>query len=841
MKYNVLAGVVVLLFQFTYCAAQQIENPAKSNVIPPSPTAASLGRYGDTPVSLYTGVPQINVPLWEVKERGFQLPITLNYQAGVRVEEAASWVGQGWSLSAGGVITRTVRGLPDEQDNGYSGFAKIGEKVEKYLANQMTSTEKQEFEKNVAEGIWDAEPDLYYFNFQGKSGKIIFDKDAVPTVIPAQKILVEGNILQGFSITTDDGTKYSFGEAETTERLDACDVQPTLPFNSSWYLTTIEKNGGFSVIFTYLNGLTYQNILPSETGFTLYNPGHVNCSGLGTQLGCSMILKMNTKRLSSIVTSGLSQIIFKSITQRTDLQSPSVDYRLDSIVVKQSGLVLKKIYLGYGSGGCGRLVLNSVQEISSTNETLPPYQFEYFNINELPCTTSKSQDHWGFYNGNASTTLIPQQFFINQYNTVVNLIGSDRSPNFNYAKIGTLNKIKYPTGGWTELTFESNEYGYRMSSGEVNDPKLTPATLSMSISPPATTFTGNFQIGTKQFVQVDYSVNYSSSGTYPDNGEYVRVKDASNNVILARSFGTGTAYLDLNPGVYTFEGYSANSATITQGTVTYKVTDPGLLKSKVCGGLRVKQITDHDGISELHNKVTIYKYKMEADTARSSGVIIGEPKYDYLVTKNIVVTNLGTGSPIEAPCDFVVRTANSNVLGTTQGSHVGYREVRVEQLNNGYSINRFYSPIEYPDLITFGYPFALGTSYDYQRGNLKQKDDYVQVSASIGTPVQKSTNTYAISQSNRKVIQAVKIGYVQSHPISSWLNTFSSIPYEHVSEWQYLSQSTTESFSTNGQSGPLTISKSFFYDNPSHMQLTSLLTKNGILEDVLTTCYYPAD
>src|SRR5450432_1783014 len=81
-----------------------------------SPTAASLGKYADIPVSYHTGIPQINIPLYTVKAGSLELPLGLSYHAsGLKVSETLSWVGGGWSLDAGGVITRTVMGLPDEK------------------------------------------------------------------------------------------------------------------------------------------------------------------------------------------------------------------------------------------------------------------------------------------------------------------------------------------------------------------------------------------------------------------------------------------------------------------------------------------------------------------------------------------------------------------------------------------------------------------------------------------------------------------------------------------------------------------------------------------------------
>ncbi|MEJ0105011.1 MAG: hypothetical protein WDO19_21760 [Bacteroidota bacterium] len=82
------------------------------------PTAASVGKYGDIPVSYHTGVPQIAVPIYTVKEGPLSLPVSISYHAGgIKVMEPAGWCGTGWNLNAGGVISRTVRGVADEALN----------------------------------------------------------------------------------------------------------------------------------------------------------------------------------------------------------------------------------------------------------------------------------------------------------------------------------------------------------------------------------------------------------------------------------------------------------------------------------------------------------------------------------------------------------------------------------------------------------------------------------------------------------------------------------------------------------------------------------------------------
>ncbi len=90
------------------------------NLVPPSPDAAALSKGAFYDISNYTGIANISVPIHTLKSGDLSLPISLNYFAGgFTVAEEASWVGLGWTLSAGGVITRQVKGLDDFGINGY--------------------------------------------------------------------------------------------------------------------------------------------------------------------------------------------------------------------------------------------------------------------------------------------------------------------------------------------------------------------------------------------------------------------------------------------------------------------------------------------------------------------------------------------------------------------------------------------------------------------------------------------------------------------------------------------------------------------------------------------------
>lgn len=137
-------------------------------VTQPSPTAAALGRFGDVPVNLYAGVADISVPLFAVTGRTLALPIVARYHAaGLRVEEVGGWLGMGWSLDAGGTITRTVRGLADESASGYwsTGF--------RFHQAGNWPAPPPSIVSDIEAELLDGEPDQFFFSFAGRSGQFV--------------------------------------------------------------------------------------------------------------------------------------------------------------------------------------------------------------------------------------------------------------------------------------------------------------------------------------------------------------------------------------------------------------------------------------------------------------------------------------------------------------------------------------------------------------------------------------------------------------------------------------------------------------------------------------------
>ena len=132
---------------------------------PQSPNVAALGRYGEYPVSTYTGVPSITIPIYDIKAGSIEVPIRLNYHAaGIKVSDVTSWVGLGWSLSAGGSVSRSVVGLPDDQFGNYMDNP-IPSDLTYRTASELTCEPRRFVVQKILDGRQDSGADIFQYNF----------------------------------------------------------------------------------------------------------------------------------------------------------------------------------------------------------------------------------------------------------------------------------------------------------------------------------------------------------------------------------------------------------------------------------------------------------------------------------------------------------------------------------------------------------------------------------------------------------------------------------------------------------------------------------------------------
>ena len=346
-----LALLLIGLLLGLQAKAQEQMFPGATNVIPPSPEAANLGKYGSHPVSLNTGTPSISIPLYEIKGDNISLPITISYHAGgIKVKEVASWVGLGWVLNAGGVITRNVRGRPDE-DNSHGYFRNISlyntwkANGQWNSFNHTTGNPVYDFKIGVALGDEDIEPDEYLFNFGGYSGRIFHNENRKAIIFPYQDFKIErrneGTVgSDTWIITSPEGTKYTFNDIETSGG-------PGTYHSSSWFLSSIASADGKEIIsFSYTKSLAewkepiYQihSTVLSESINT--SPGTTSCVSPPSSSFTPPDVMTFPLYLATIEYhkngSKLMQVSLTSLYDRDDIESGNQQRRLTQIDIRRA-------------------------------------------------------------------------------------------------------------------------------------------------------------------------------------------------------------------------------------------------------------------------------------------------------------------------------------------------------------------------------------------------------------------------------------------------------------------------------------------------------------------------
>lgn len=429
----------------------------KHLVIPPAPEAAQLGKYGDVPVSLYTGAAQIGIPLYELKGKYLSLPIGLSYNSsGIKVAEDPSWVGSGWSLNAGGVITRAVQGNPDNDFNYYSKAWEINALPTGIgLENRLT---RFQLYQNIDDGYVETQPDIYYYNFAGKSGKFSISPTNEVYFYDGVNYKVEWVGEFNFTITDDLGIIYEFAAREGTQYILSDDMQSsairTYAFISSWYLSKMTSPIGNEIIeFQYQTGNS-SYVPPVTEGHNVSWTYKKTFYDVSTTPGISGYLSLPNATDIKIGRIYLTNITHKLAGQTIDnIQFNSTvngaGRKLNEVVIQQGGFT-RGYDLGFDNS-TNRLTLRSVREKGNNGVLKEPHLFDYQGT--LPAITSPRIDHWGFYNDNSSYSLIPSVTVGGCTGTYFAGLGAVRDPSISCIG-GSLSKITYPTKGYTNFIFE---------------------------------------------------------------------------------------------------------------------------------------------------------------------------------------------------------------------------------------------------------------------------------------------------------------------------------------------------------------------------------------------------
>lgn len=290
-----LGLITIAISLHSMAGAQTIPSPKVE-----SPTVAGFNKFGDIPVNLFTGTPDITLPIHTLTYGKINVPIALRYHSGsVRPAQHPGWVGLGWDLQSFGCITRNIRFYPDEvyaTDVTYppSFYPAPGQAAGASGSEMVDASDWYTTAKFgtyfTGSTITDVTADEFSFNFLGYSGKFYFISpskgwqvvadqnikveltDAVNPCLSQDEVITsvsqyypymdigptyqEGQSRQfkGFTITVPDGTKYYFGGSNALEFYTLYGIAGVHFVANSWLLTRIVDVNNNEVDFQYRRG-----------------------------------------------------------------------------------------------------------------------------------------------------------------------------------------------------------------------------------------------------------------------------------------------------------------------------------------------------------------------------------------------------------------------------------------------------------------------------------------------------------------------------------------------------------------------------------------------------------
>lgn len=560
--------------------------------IPPTSHSQLFQAQIDHPVCEYNGLPEITIPLYEIKTKGFTIPIMLSYRAsGVKYNHLNSYVadgtqpelsyhdgelGAGWTLSIGGYrMMRTINGKADEMrpkasPEFYKSIILDAEASDKYLSRILYDRgHNTPFDMDISKvGYLDGEYDFFSYNLPTTNGQFILDENYTPQHIGTSLDLINMNVTQANknsfegsikNITLKDtkGNTFYLGhlpdsEISYTEKV-AVTIGATEPaFDVGWPLMRILTPYGETLNFSYSNHKAYTRPLPrtviANSG-TVYTPPHntqtipADYGNIRTQVTFPTI-NYGELLLDKVETENVIIEIFRKDSPSNVIQRIQIS--------DKTGKAIRNIEFSYHTTNKSRwhnlLAKISVYRSISEGEE---YNFEYYAPAGKEFQLNIA-DQWGYYKSRLSawplfTPFIHQEFTEEKIVTR----GSDNRMG---PIIGTMEKTSY---------FRNFESYLADRSGD----NLYPSSFSLK----------KIIYPTKGSAEFIYEPNEYWSSTLARKvkagGQRIRkiiLRESENSPELISEYkygegesGLGKANLDISPAFFLINSSSTNTYFIT--------------------------------------------------------------------------------------------------------------------------------------------------------------------------------------------------------------------------------------------------------------------------------------
>ena len=823
-----------------------------------TPNVAAFDKFGDIPVDLADGVPDISVPLHTLHYGNINVPIELRYHpASVKMPSHPGWVGTGWDLEAGGVITRVVRNLPDEF---YGSTAIMNNSVSTYcpypIANPPTSGAQNVYNGSswstaaglktyfTSNGVFtDNCADEFSFTFMGHSGKFYYTPSGWQ-VASDENIQVQLNqtplltssavvssvtnefsayptrffpttaitgspydvtnatyVFSGFVLTVADGTKYYFGGVDANGNSIGVEYYTLYPFptfalqwnTNTWMLTKIVDVEGNEVDFKYST-----SYCTADIGFG-YNADSWSCAPRsGGFLSASAGPNWQYGGSVNILRHG-GMLYIPLYLDNISCPNETVTFnRQVATCLRFTDLTYEEIDLSGSNVPANYFnlaVLGQNVVVGGVNIN-PAQNLQWMELNSIAVANGNGQNFKSFqfnYNNNSS-----QRLALNSLQEMDNSGTSVQKYSFSYNNIGTL---PFYDGNNSDHWGFYNGMNLSFASNPGGSDQSTGSIFSYKVTDPLLVLTGLLT-----------QINYPTGG-------YTK--------------------LTWQPHDY--------SQVVTSTTTTSRQALSSPAASQYAGCCRIGEIQSFltDGTPAHDRKyyyVRGYNNNTPLSSLYSSGILDGTPTYtmvlanrtgiDGQINENISVTMLNS---------FGVYSYNS------EGNYLGYDQVVEKNEDNSYTIHYFTS---------YGPDYNGNSHWD------------VQPLASVGWLP--SDNYYSISDlSNERGKLVASLNYNANNVlVQSTVNTYRNDParfnnyvrlinfngsYSGCAAYDalvlatsnqkfiynyYVTSTTVTNYDQNGKN-PLASTTAYQYN--SNNLVSNKTETNSRAETVTTTYKYPPD
>ena len=507
---------IILAMAITPIYAQWGFKVGEENKMPSADTWNFI-KYGEVGASLHSGTVNLSIPIYTYQDNDFTIPIALNYASNGYVANVRPGIlGPDWVLDAGGKISVDVRGTHDLSASGsyksyylyhldtlagssgaYIRHSNFKDEDVQYgaLAPEIIYATQGGFDISSSNTAYYAEPDFFHFNFMGYTGTFhlglnnnvyVYDTNGDNKL---HKIEFNGsNNNMNIVITDKLGYVYEFASINTDGLYgaDGKDSQKVC-----YNLTTITSPNGRIASFNYfpIDKISYRPTSFSLQGVVFDYTDDDNPISCNERYTDTRVLesKLSTQMLTSISVNNntIVEFVYTDYEIGSDEQwCENISYPYEDIYENRILSSIKAVN-PYVSGNSvirqadffylhtDNPLVNYLSSVTISGEG--SYSFEYNGIpnTSIPLLGTFSVDHWGYYNGNSVPGMLE---FVEESTSSLEetIVSNYRNPDASYAQRGMLERITYPTGGYSCLEYEAHSYSkaFVRNSGNSFIPQL---------------------------------------------------------------------------------------------------------------------------------------------------------------------------------------------------------------------------------------------------------------------------------------------------------------------------------------------------------------------------------